>query len=52
MSDFSLTLVLKIKTSKIFHDYAIDVRQRLEPYYEILDFHMERAILYFRAQKQ
>ena len=34
-------------------DSAIDVRQRLEPYYyKILDFHVEGAMLYFRAHKQ
>jgi ubiquinone/menaquinone biosynthesis C-methylase UbiE len=32
-------------------DTAKDVCQRLEPYYEILDFHVEGAMLYFRAQK-
>lgn len=29
-----------------------DVRQRLEPYYDILDFHVEGAMLYFRARKR
>jgi SAM-dependent methyltransferase len=33
-------------------DTANDVRQRLEPYYDILDFHVEGAMLYFRAQKR
>ncbi len=33
-------------------DTANDVRQRLEPYYEILDFHVEGAMLYFRAKKR
>ena len=33
-------------------DTANDVRQRLEPYYEILDFHVEGAMLYFKAQKR
>lgn len=28
-------------------DTANDVRQRLEPYYEILDFHVEGAMLYY-----
>ena len=32
-------------------DTANDVRQRLEPYYDILDFHVEGAMLYFRARK-
>ena len=29
-----------------------DVSNRLEPYYEILDFHVEGAMLYFRAKKR
>ncbi len=29
-----------------------DVRQRLEPYYDILDFQVEGAMLYFRARKR
>ena len=29
-----------------------DVRQRLEPYYDILDFHVEGAMLYFRAREK
>ena len=33
-------------------DTANDVRKRLEPYYDILDFHVERAMLYFRAKKR
>ena len=33
-------------------DTANDVRQRLEPYYDILDFHVEGAMLYFRAKKR
>ena len=33
-------------------DTANDVRQRLELYYEILDFHVEGAMLYFRARKK
>ena len=33
-------------------DSANDVRKRLEPYYEILDFHVEGAMLYFRAKKK
>ena len=33
-------------------DTANDVRKRLEPYYEILDFHVEGAMLYFRAKKR
>ena len=33
-------------------DTANDVRQRLEPYYDILDFHIEGAMLYFRARKK
>ncbi len=33
-------------------DSAIDVRQRLEPYYKIPNFHVEEAMLYFRAHKQ
>ena len=32
-------------------DTANDVKRRLEPYYDILDFHVEGAILYFRAKK-
>lgn len=31
---------------------AIDVRQRLEPYYKIPNFHVEGTMLYFRAHKQ
>ena len=31
---------------------ANDVRKRLEPYYNILDFHVEGAMLYFRARKR
>lgn len=33
-------------------DSANDVRRRLEPYYEILDFNIEGAMLYFRAKKR
>jgi ubiquinone/menaquinone biosynthesis C-methylase UbiE len=33
-------------------DTASDVRHRLEPYYDILDFHVEGAMLYFRARKR
>ncbi|MEE1062749.1 MAG: SAM-dependent methyltransferase, partial [Paludibacteraceae bacterium] len=33
-------------------DTANDVRRRLEPYYEILDFNIEGAMLYFRAKKR
>lgn len=33
-------------------DTAKDVRRRLEPYYDILDFHVEGAMLYFRARKR
>lgn len=33
-------------------DTANDVRNRLEPYYDILDFHVEGAMLYFRAKKR
>ena len=33
-------------------DTANNVRQRLEPYYEIIDFHVEGAMLYFRARKK
>ena len=33
-------------------DKAADVRQRLEPFYDILDFHVEGAMLYFRARKK
>ena len=33
-------------------DTANDVHKRLEPYYNILDFHVEGAMLYFRAQKR
>ena len=32
--------------------WANDVSNRLEPYYEILDFHVEGAMLYFRAKKR
>ena len=31
---------------------ANDVRQRLEPYYDILDFNVEGAMLYFRAREK
>lgn len=33
-------------------DTADDVKHRLEPYYDILDFHVEGAMLYFRARKR
>ena len=33
-------------------DTANDVRKRMEPYYDILDFHVEGAMLYFRAKKR
>ena len=33
-------------------DTADDVRRRLEPHYEILDFQVEGAMLYFRAKKE
>lgn len=33
-------------------DSANDVRRRLEPHYEILDFNIEGAMLYFRAKKR
>ena len=33
-------------------DTADDVRHRLEPYYDILDFQTEGAMLYFRAKKK
>ncbi len=33
-------------------DTANDVRHRLESYYDILDFHVEGAMLYFRAKKK
>ncbi len=33
-------------------DTANDVRNRLESYYDILDFHVEGAMLYFRAKKK
>lgn len=33
-------------------DTAYDVRHRLEPYCDLLDFHVEGAMLYFRAQKK
>ena len=33
-------------------DTANDVRRRLEPYYEILDFNIEGAMIYFRAKKR
>lgn len=33
-------------------DTASDVRRRLEPYYDIIDFHVEGAMLYFRARKK
>ena len=33
-------------------DTAADVRHRLQPYYDIIDFHIEGAMLYFRARKK
>ena len=33
-------------------DTAGDVKHRLEPYYDILEFHVEGAMLYFRARKR
>ena len=33
-------------------DTASTLRQRLEPYYDILDFHVEGAMVYFRAKKK
>ena len=33
-------------------DTAADVRQRLKPYCDILDFHVEGAMLYFRTKKR
>lgn len=33
-------------------DTVADVRGRLEPHYDILDFHVEGAMLYFRARKK
>ncbi|MBR5069897.1 MAG: hypothetical protein IKX25_10920 [Bacteroidales bacterium] len=33
-------------------DTADDVKHRLEPHYDILDFHVEGAMLYFRARKR
>ena len=33
-------------------DKANDVHRRLEPYYDIIDFHVEGAMLYFRARKK
>jgi SAM-dependent methyltransferase len=33
-------------------DTAADVRRRLQPYYNIIDFHIEGAMLYFRARKK
>lgn len=33
-------------------DTARDVRRRLEPYYDIIDFHVEEAMLFFRAWKK
>ena len=33
-------------------DTADDVRQRLEGHYDILDYHVEGAMLYFRARKK
>ncbi len=33
-------------------DTAADVHRRLQPYYDIIDFHIEGAMLYFRARKK
>lgn len=33
-------------------DTTNDVRKRLDPYYDILDFHVEGAILYYKARKK
>ncbi len=33
-------------------DTASDVRRRLQPYYDIIDFHIEGAMLYFRARRK
>lgn len=33
-------------------DTAADVLRRLQPYYDIIDFHIEGAMLYFRARKK
>lgn len=33
-------------------DTAADVRRRLQPYYDIIDFHIEGAMLYFKARKK
>lgn len=33
-------------------DTAADVRRRLQSYYDIIDFHIEGAMLYFRARKK
>ena len=33
-------------------DTACDVRRRLEPYYDLIDFHVVGAMLYFRARKK
>ena len=33
-------------------DTAATLRQRLEPFYDILDFHVEGAMVYFRAKKK
>jgi len=33
-------------------DTAADVRRRLQPYYDIIDIHIEGAMLYFRARKK
>ena len=33
-------------------DTVADVRRRLEPHYDVLDFHVEGAMLYFRARKK
>ena len=33
-------------------DTVETLRQRLEPYYDIIDFHVEGAMVYFRAKKR
>ena len=33
-------------------DAVETLRQRLEPYYNIIDFHVEGAVVYFRARKK
>jgi hypothetical protein len=38
--------------TKLRNPTSLDVRKRLEPYYDILDFYIEGAMLYFRAKKR